>query len=136
MQAIRSSSTHLPVSQLNGLISNSAWKFWNTADPTHGLVEYISDQEAKSLGLAYYSSNVAVIKVDNATALGYGVPRKSVRLHSKKKWTTGLFIGDFSFMPCVNFSHQKFYVNLHPDMDVPCGQPFGLMGQGGRRAVR
>lgn len=76
------------------------WWFFNYADPTNGQVDYLKKEDATAAGLAYVQSDgVAVIKVDNTTKLEKGQPRKSVRIHSNKQYTTGLFVADILQMP-------------------------------------
>jgi len=69
-------------------------------DPTHGLVDYVSRDDAFGAGLAYVRDDgVAIMKVDDTTQLNPGDHRKSVRIHTKKSWTQGLFISDIVQMP-------------------------------------
>jgi len=70
------------------------WDFFTEADPTHGLVKYESQDNAKDL--AYVQSDgVAVMKVDNTSAVPAGGNRRSVRITSKDTYNGGLFIADF-----------------------------------------
>ncbi|KAI0769190.1 glycoside hydrolase family 16 protein [Irpex lacteus] len=76
------------------------FNFFNQADPTHGLVQYVDAQTAKNEGLAVVQDDgVVKLNVDSTTQLQAGQPRKSVRLESKKTYNSGLFIGDFFAMP-------------------------------------
>lgn len=69
------------------------------SDPTHGLVDYVSESVAKADKLAYVSNNVAYMKVDSTSNLGSGKARKSVRIASSKRFDGGLFIADIKHMP-------------------------------------
>jgi len=76
------------------------WNFETFPDPTHGLVTYVDRDTAFAEGLAYVRDDgVAIMKVDNNTFLAEGEHRKSVRIHTKKEWTEGLFIADILQMP-------------------------------------
>lgn len=70
------------------------------SDPTHGLVDYVNADDAFGSKLAYVRDDgIAVMKVDDTTQLNPGDHRKSVRIHTKKSWTQGLFISDIVQMP-------------------------------------
>ncbi|KAL0574290.1 hypothetical protein V5O48_007666 [Marasmius crinis-equi] len=73
--------------------------FISRSDPTHGLVDYQSKQNAIAKGLAYVQNGVTVLAVDNKTVLPSGSNRASIRIESKKKYDSGLFIADFEAMP-------------------------------------
>jgi len=76
------------------------WNFFSFDDPTHGLVQYTTQEEATNAGLAYVRDDgVAVIKVDDTTVLQEGEHRKSVRIHTKKQYNGGLFLLDLIKMP-------------------------------------
>jgi len=71
-----------------------SWDFFTGADPTHGNVQYESQDDAKDL--AYVQSDgVAVIKVDNQSVVAPGGNRRSVRITTKDTYNGGLFIADF-----------------------------------------
>ncbi|KAG8860355.1 hypothetical protein FRB96_004004 [Tulasnella sp. 330] len=75
------------------------FNFDTFADPTHGNVNYISESQAIN-NLAYVQSDgVAVMKVDNTTTIQSGGNRDSVRITSKKSYSTGLFVLDLQSMP-------------------------------------
>jgi len=76
------------------------WEFFNFPDPTHGNVNYLSQQDAFSKGLAFVQpDNTTVLAVDDTTFLPVGGNRDSVRINTKKGYTGGLFIADFWAMP-------------------------------------
>ena len=59
---------------------HSGFDFFTDADPTHGLVEYVSEADATSGNLAYVECDgTAIMAVDNSTDLPEGTNRKSVR---------------------------------------------------------
>ncbi|KAG9100379.1 hypothetical protein FRC07_010416 [Ceratobasidium sp. 392] len=70
------------------------------ADPTHGRVNYVDQATAQRLNLTYASSNSFVMRADYTTTLSpSGAGRNSVRIQSKKKWSTHLEIMDVRHMP-------------------------------------
>ncbi|KAJ7491141.1 glycoside hydrolase family 16 protein [Mycena latifolia] len=76
------------------------WDFFTDADPTHGLINYQSRENAKAKQLISYLDNKAVIAVDDYTWIQQGHNRDSVRISSKKHYNAGtLIIADFAQMP-------------------------------------
>ncbi|KAK7438036.1 hypothetical protein VKT23_018204 [Stygiomarasmius scandens] len=75
------------------------WNFFSEPDPTQGLVDYQSKDNALSKGLAFVQDGVTVLAVDNSTTIPSGSNRASIRIESKKHYTTGLFIADFVATP-------------------------------------
>ncbi|KAK3325448.1 concanavalin A-like lectin/glucanase, partial [Apodospora peruviana] len=67
-------------------------------DPTHGFVNYQSASEAKRLGLTAVQGEEVFIGVDHATN-GTGLGRSSVRIESKNRYNSGLFIAKFTHLP-------------------------------------
>ncbi len=58
--------------------SPSTWAAFTNADPTHGLVQYVSQDTARSQGMAYVdASGAAVLSVDNKTDLPPNQARQS-----------------------------------------------------------
>ncbi|ESK96457.1 glycoside hydrolase family 16 protein [Moniliophthora roreri MCA 2997] len=76
------------------------WNFFSEADPTHGMVDYQTKENAKQKGLAYVQDDgTTILAVDNSTWLSPGSNRASVRISSPKTYNQGLFIADFWSMP-------------------------------------
>ncbi|GAA5968633.1 hypothetical protein JCM3765_004147 [Sporobolomyces pararoseus] len=76
------------------------WEFWDQADPTHGSVNYLSQDAAKAANLISTSSDSIIMKVDNTTKLDSGKFRDSVRIHSKVGAKIGsIIIADIIKMP-------------------------------------
>ncbi|KDQ61523.1 glycoside hydrolase family 16 protein [Jaapia argillacea MUCL 33604] len=76
------------------------WDFFTGQDPTHGTVQFLSQQDAATAGLAFVQGDgTVVVGVDNTTVLPVGTPRQSVRISTTKTYNKGLFIADFSAMP-------------------------------------
>ncbi|KAJ7142146.1 glycoside hydrolase family 16 protein [Mycena crocata] len=80
---------------------DGSWDFFfDRPDPTHGLVNYQSKEDAQSKKLAFSDGNNLILAVDNMTTLSHGAKRDSVRISSKKTYNAGsLFIADFASMP-------------------------------------
>jgi len=78
----------------------NGWNFFSNPDPTHGLVNYLPESEAKSSNLAYVDGDGnAVMKVDSTTDLPLGKNRDSVRIATQKRYDGGLFVLDLDTMP-------------------------------------
>jgi len=76
------------------------WEFFSFPDPTHGNVNYLNQEDAFAKGLAFVQpDNTTVLAVDDTTFLPEGGFRDSVRIHTTKAYTGGLFIADFWAMP-------------------------------------
>jgi hypothetical protein len=61
----------------------SDFNFMAEADPTQGTVQYVSQSEAQSLGLAQVVSGNFQLRADHTTVVPSGQGRKSVRMESK-----------------------------------------------------
>eukprot|EP01117_Protostelium_nocturnum_P012930 TRINITY_DN478_c0_g1_i1.p1 TRINITY_DN478_c0_g1~~TRINITY_DN478_c0_g1_i1.p1 ORF type:complete len:310 (-),score=95.71 TRINITY_DN478_c0_g1_i1:58-987(-) len=72
------------------------FNFYTGADPTHGYVRYVDRNTATSRGYVRVSGEGVYVGVDYNSTDG---PRNSVRLESKQKYVTGLFILDLTHMP-------------------------------------
>lgn len=71
--------------------------FFHERDPTNGFVQYQDLQHAKSLGLAFVKGNRFIMKADNKTIAPHGRP--SIRIHSNKTYSSGLFVFDVNHIP-------------------------------------
>jgi len=69
------------------------------ADPTHGLVNYVDQSTAKSLGLATVSGSNFILRADSTTKLTNGAGRKSVRIQSNKQWNKHVSVYNVLHMP-------------------------------------
>lgn len=85
----------------NGFFDAFTW--WDSADPTHGFVDYVSKSDAQKAQLSYVDSTTGrfVMRADDSTVLSAGssTGRKSVRIHSKKLMGDGVLIAKVSRMP-------------------------------------
>ncbi|KAK0719671.1 concanavalin A-like lectin/glucanase domain-containing protein, partial [Lasiosphaeris hirsuta] len=68
-------------------------------DPAHGFVNYRSKADAQDAGLIKTNANDVFIGVDSTTNRPGDNGRSSVRLESKARYNSGLFIADFSHLP-------------------------------------
>eukprot|EP00043_Microstomoeca_roanoka_P001225 m.31634 g.31634 ORF g.31634 m.31634 type:complete len:345 (+) comp10701_c0_seq2:165-1199(+) len=75
-----------------------AFDFEAIADPTHGFVDYVSENEANKSGLIRVDGAHVYIGSDH-TSIASSPGRKSVRLQSKKSYNEGLFVIDLTHMP-------------------------------------
>ncbi|CAE7684883.1 unnamed protein product [Symbiodinium sp. CCMP2592] len=72
------------------------WTFYTEADPTHGYIEYVSETEAKELGL--YSLQDGAVRL--GSLVGQNEPVKAVRLQSQTRFSPGhIFVIDIKHMP-------------------------------------
>jgi hypothetical protein len=77
--------------------SGGNWDFWSNADPTHGSVQFASENSAKSQGLIGMKNGAAFMRASNKDISGGNRP--SVRFQSKKAYDSGLVIFDVAKMP-------------------------------------
>lgn len=97
-----STSAYNLVDSYEGPTFFDGWDFFEYADPTHGMIRYVSADEAKSSNLAYVRDDgVAVMTVDTTTTLAVSdsEQRNSVRITTKKSYGQGLFIFDILKAP-------------------------------------
>ncbi|KAI0311482.1 glycoside hydrolase family 16 protein [Amylostereum chailletii] len=95
----RSSFSLVAKYQGEDFTDESKWHYFKDKDPTNGNVEYVSQAVAVSNKLvSVQSDNSTKIAVETGD-LASGVNRKSVRISSVEKWSSGLLIADFAAMP-------------------------------------
>lgn len=75
------------------------FEFFSGSDPTNGFVKYHDASTANSTSLAGYAEEGIFLGVDYTTMKPQAPGRGSVRVTSKKAYTTGLFIADIAHMP-------------------------------------
>jgi len=71
------------------------WDWFTWADPTHGAVNYNSEEDSWKNGLVYVPSparDTTIMRVDSWTNLPYGQLRNSVRISSKQKVDIGSIV--------------------------------------------
>lgn len=96
-----SSILWIPQDVYKGETFFDGWDFFDQADPTHGMVNYLARDKAinGSVPFAYIENDQAVMRVDNWTWLEQGQYRDSVRISTKKQYNRGLFILDVAHSP-------------------------------------
>lgn len=77
------------------------FKFFTGKDPTNGLVNYVTREEAFSRQLAFYDpeKKAVVMKADDTSTLPPETNRRSVRVETNKLYNSGLFILDLNTAP-------------------------------------
>ena len=73
--------------------------FWDWGDPTHGYVNYVNEADARSQGLISVNDKGQVLMKPDTTSVATGPGRNSVRIQSKKRFNSGLFIFDLEHVP-------------------------------------
>ncbi|CAA7268897.1 unnamed protein product [Cyclocybe aegerita] len=90
----------LPEDEYSGKNFFDDFDFFIWDDPTGGMVNYINRTTAFEKNLAYVTDdNKVVMRTDNTSTLERGQHRNSVRINTKKTYTTGLFILDLDKAP-------------------------------------
>ncbi|KAI0260952.1 2 beta-glucan [Gloeopeniophorella convolvens] len=78
----------------------SDFSFISEADPTHGRVNYVTQSQAQSLGLATVSGNSFTLRADDTTVLSASGPgRNSFRIQSNKQYDTHVSVFNVQHMP-------------------------------------
>ncbi|KAI9666921.1 MAG: hypothetical protein M1831_001426 [Alyxoria varia] len=80
----------------------NGFTFFTDPDPTHGFVKYVDQATAKKNGLISNTASTAYMGVDYTSVLkadGSKGGRQSVRITSKAKYNSGLFIADIAHIP-------------------------------------
>lgn len=95
----RQSASYSLVDTFQGDSFFDGFGFFTDADPTHGSVNYVSQDTAQTNGLAGVTNGVARIAVDSTSTLPMGTNRNSVRISSTKTYSKGLFVYNVTHMP-------------------------------------
>ncbi|EJD03022.1 2 beta-glucans in both donor and acceptor sites of Gh16 Laminarinase 16a [Fomitiporia mediterranea MF3/22] len=79
----------------------SGFKWETMDDPTHGRVNYVDQQTAKSKNLSYVNGNTFVMRADSTTKLTASTPRgrDSIRITSQNTYTDSVIVLDVAHMP-------------------------------------
>eukprot|EP01084_Bolivina_argentea_P032750 60641_1 len=76
------------------------WDFFTGSDPTHGFVNYTDRNYATAKGYISHSSSATNVYIGcDHTTVAQNSGRNSVRISTKKRWNTGLFIIELTHMP-------------------------------------
>jgi len=92
---IPQTSYSLAQSSMGGYSFFDNWDWFTWADPTHGAVNYNSEEDSWKNGLVYVPSparDTTIMRVDSWTNLPYGQLRNSVRISSKQKVDIGSIV--------------------------------------------
>ncbi|KAJ7655288.1 glycoside hydrolase family 16 protein [Mycena polygramma] len=86
------------------------WEFWDTSDPTHGVVDYLSQSDGENAGLVEINSDGhAIMRVETTPTVAS--VRKSIRITTQKSFTGGLVIMDAVHMPTGCATWPAFWSN-------------------------
>ncbi|KAF9035192.1 endo-1,3(4)-beta-glucanase [Panaeolus papilionaceus] len=78
----------------------NAFDWQAIADPTHGRVNYVDQNTSRNQNLTYASGNTFILRADYRNTLNPSGPgRNSVRIRSKKTYTTHVAVFDIRHMP-------------------------------------
>ncbi|TDL28915.1 glycoside hydrolase family 16 protein [Rickenella mellea] len=109
-------TTSVPVSQFklqdswSGSDFYSGWSFWDTADPTHGNVQFVDQQTAQSNQLVgVNSAGNFLMRVETTPQVSGN--RKSIRITTDNTYTGGIFILDAVHMPTGCGTWPAFWSN-------------------------
>ncbi|KAJ7480170.1 glycoside hydrolase family 16 protein [Mycena galericulata] len=84
--------------------------FWDTADPTHGVVDYVNQADGQSAGLVEVNAaGNAVMRVEMTPTVAS--VRKSIRITTQQSFTGGLVIMDSVHMPTGCATWPAFWSN-------------------------
>ena len=92
------------------------FSFFSQPDPTEGLVNYVTLSEARSKNLTHADDNSFVIRGDATRKLSGGKGRDSVRIQSKKTYTTHVQILDLIHMPQGRGTWPAYVRGVPPHM--------------------
>ncbi|KAJ3513119.1 hypothetical protein NLJ89_g3130 [Agrocybe chaxingu] len=86
------------------------WDFFTAPDPTHGIVDYIAENAARSNGLLEVNSaGNAIMRVE--TTPNVAANRKSIRITTQRLFNGGLVIMDSIHMPTGCGTWPAFWTN-------------------------
>ncbi|KAJ7630492.1 glycoside hydrolase family 16 protein [Roridomyces roridus] len=86
------------------------WDFWDTSDPTHGVVDYLSESDGRAAGLVEVNSaGNAVMRVETTPTVAS--VRKSIRITTQASFNGGLVIMDSVHMPTGCGTWPAFWSN-------------------------
>jgi len=109
---------------------NSMFNYFTGSDPTHGLVDYISESAAQNAGLLELNSGAIYMGVDDSNVVGSG-GRPSVRVTSNKAYNHGLVSLSDRILENVNSqadpSHSSSSISSTCLLAVELGLHFGKL---------
>ncbi|PPQ71765.1 hypothetical protein CVT24_006525 [Panaeolus cyanescens] len=109
----------LPQDSYEGKNFFEGFNFFTAPDPTHGLVKYVDREVAQRKNYTWVEDDGTVrIVADMNSWLPYNTPRESVRITTKKLYTTGLFIVDLNRAPYGCAVWPAFWTTSFGEIDV------------------
>ncbi|KAN0124237.1 glycoside hydrolase [Russula decolorans] len=93
-------ATYKVTDKFQGASFFSGFSFFSQADPTHGRVNYVTQEQARSRGLATVNGNSFILRADDTTKLSPGGNgRDSFRITSNNRYGTHVSVFDVQHMP-------------------------------------
>jgi hypothetical protein len=78
----------------------SEWNHWGYPDPTHGRVEYVNVDTARSMNLSYTNGDTFFMRTDASSVLdGGSAGRKAVRIETNEAFSYYTMVVDVKHMP-------------------------------------
>ena len=82
------------------LLFRSEWNHWGYPDPTHGRVEYVNVETARSMNLSYTDGDTFFMRTDASSVLdGGSAGRKAVRIETNEAFSYYTMVADVRHMP-------------------------------------
>ncbi|KAJ8516684.1 hypothetical protein ONZ45_g6042 [Pleurotus djamor] len=123
-------ATYFMQDEIIGTAFLTTFNFEAISDPTHGRVNYVDAGTAQRQNLTFASGNTFILRADSKTVLSSSGPgRNSVRIQSKKSYTTHVAIFDIRHMPqgcgtwpavsaTVHISSYEHAADMHDSIKV------------------
>ncbi|KIJ45089.1 glycoside hydrolase family 16 protein [Sphaerobolus stellatus SS14] len=87
------------------------WDFWTDADPTHGNVQFVDENTARSTGLISVNANGTVMMKVDTTPVITSPNRQSVRITTNYQYTGGILVLDAVHAPTGCATWPAFWSN-------------------------
>lgn len=84
--------------------------FYTGADPTHGTVKFLDEAAAWNEKLLSISDSRVLIRIDNTTVVPEGEGRKALRIESKTRYNSGLFVLQMDHVPTACGAWPAFWM--------------------------
>eukprot|EP00192_Tetraselmis_astigmatica_P006347 CAMPEP_0117675266 /NCGR_PEP_ID=MMETSP0804-20121206/15509_1 /TAXON_ID=1074897 /ORGANISM="Tetraselmis astigmatica, Strain CCMP880" /LENGTH=510 /DNA_ID=CAMNT_0005484249 /DNA_START=233 /DNA_END=1766 /DNA_ORIENTATION=+ len=101
-ESVPATSGYQLVEEYSGATFLDGWTFFTADDPTQGYVNFVSKEYASQNNLSYYdeATGLFYLKTDDTNVVPEGARgRDSIRLHSDRNFTYGVFIAGVRHMP-------------------------------------
>ncbi|CAJ1361873.1 unnamed protein product [Effrenium voratum] len=87
-----------------------SWNFYSGSDPTHGTVNFVTEEQAWQSQLLSASEYGVEMRADSTTKLGSEGGRKAVRIESKNSYNSGLFVLSLDHVPTACGAWPAFWM--------------------------